>query len=98
MSKLKVLKYGAIGTTSAAAAAFLASASSAQPGFKEEAGKNAAKAAVLTGAMVTGAFLGRKYIAKGAATAAKAMVKDAGSKLGYVFRRIRGRIVKIKVK
>jgi hypothetical protein len=89
------LKYGLAGTVGATFAASGMAALAAPFGEKEAAAKEAAVTTAKAGLALTGAWLMRKHIARGAAAGGKAFGRSMSKSGKVMFRRIRGRIIPI---
>lgn len=92
------LKYGIAGTIGAAMAAAGAASLGAPFGEKKDAAIEAAKLTAKTGLALTGAWLLRKHVVRGAAAGGKAFSRSAMKSGKVMFRKIGGRIVPIRAK
>lgn len=102
MSSMKILKYGSILTAGGIAGAYFAGRSGADLGQGDIAGASAAKGALLVGGGLTAAAISRKPIGRAMSYVGNKMagpkIPGQTSKIGLVFRKIRGRVVPIRTK
>lgn len=89
------LKYGLAGTVGATFAASGIAALAAPFGEKEESAKQAAITTAKAGLALTGAWMLRKHVARGAVAGGRAFGRSMAKSGKVTFRRIRGRIIPI---